>query len=160
MTEAEPQSTKTQPADSSPMISGNIVLFLVAATSALVLVIEILAGRLMAPYVGVSLDTFTGIIGTILAGIALGAAIGGHLADRFNPIKLIAQALFFGGALTWLSIPIVGFLGPRVGVGPAAIVILAAGSFFLPAAVLSGICLLYTSPSPRDATLSRMPSSA
>ena len=25
---------------------------------------------------------------------------------------------------------------------------------------LSGICLLYTSPSPRDATLSRMPSSA
>ena len=26
--------------------------------------------------------------------------------------------------------------------------------------VLLGICLLYTSPSPRDATLSRMPSSA
>ena len=26
--------------------------------------------------------------------------------------------------------------------------------------VLGGICLLYTSPSPRDATLSRMPSSA
>ena len=25
---------------------------------------------------------------------------------------------------------------------------------------MSGICLLYTSPSPRDATLSRMPSSA
>ena len=27
-------------------------------------------------------------------------------------------------------------------------------------AVLGAICLLYTSPSPRDATLSRMPSSA
>ena len=26
--------------------------------------------------------------------------------------------------------------------------------------VISGVCLLYTSPSPRDATLSRMPSSA
>ena len=26
--------------------------------------------------------------------------------------------------------------------------------------LLAGICLLYTSPSPRDATLSRMPSSA
>ena len=25
---------------------------------------------------------------------------------------------------------------------------------------LAGVCLLYTSPSPRDATLSRMPSSA
>ena len=42
---------------------------IVFATSAAVLVIEILAGRLMAPYVGVSLETFTGIIGTILAGI-------------------------------------------------------------------------------------------
>ena len=29
-----------------------------------------------------------------------------------------------------------------------------------PAAPAPGICLLYTSPSPRDATLSRMPSSA
>ena len=29
-----------------------------------------------------------------------------------------------------------------------------------PDILLSGICLLYTSPSPRDATLSRMPSSA
>ena len=26
--------------------------------------------------------------------------------------------------------------------------------------VVGGVCLLYTSPSPRDATLSRMPSSA
>ena len=29
-----------------------------------------------------------------------------------------------------------------------------------PIRISSGICLLYTSPSPRDATLSRMPSSA
>ena len=31
---------------------------------------------------------------------------------------------------------------------------------FLVSAGVHGICLLYTSPSPRDATLSRMPSSA
>ena len=30
----------------------------------------------------------------------------------------------------------------------------------LPALILAEACLLYTSPSPRDATLSRMPSSA
>ena len=29
-----------------------------------------------------------------------------------------------------------------------------------PQAIIVGVCLLYTSPSPRDATLSRMPSSA
>lgn len=114
-------------------------MFLVAATSGMVLVLEIIAGRLMAPYVGVSLDTFTGIIGTILAGIAAGAAIGGALADRRDPLRLIAQALFYGGALTWLSIPIVTALGPGLGSGPVAIVVLAASGFVLPTAVLSGI---------------------
>ena len=114
-------------------------LFLVTATSGLVLVLEIIAGRLLAPYIGVSLDTFTGIIGTILAGIALGSAIGGSLADKGDPVRLIARALFLGGALTWLSIPIASALGPNLGTGPAAIVTLTACAFFLPAAVLSGI---------------------
>lgn len=114
-------------------------MILVAATSGLILVLEIIAGRLMAPYVGVSLDTFTGIIGTILAGIAAGAAVGGALADKRDPLRLIAQALFYGGALTWLSIPIVTSLGPGVGSGPLAIVVLAASGFVLPTAVLSGI---------------------
>lgn len=120
-------------------ISTQLAVFLTAATSGLVLVVEILAGRLLAPFVGVSLDTFTGIIGTILAGIALGAAVGGWLADRFDPQKLIAQALFWGGGLTWLSVPITSWLGPAVGSGPIAIVILSAAAFVLPTAVLSGV---------------------
>ena len=120
-------------------VHSKTAMILVAATSGLILVLEIVAGRLMAPYVGVSLDTFTGIIGTILAGIAIGAAVGGALADKRDPIRLIAQALFYGGALTWLSIPIVTSLGPGVGSGPVAIVVLAASGFVLPTAVLSGI---------------------
>lgn len=130
--------SSTPPSDGGG-ISANSSLFLVTATSGLVLVLEIVAGRLLAPYIGVSLDTFTGIIGTILAGIALGSAAGGALADKQDPVRLIARALFFGGALTWLSIPIATFLGPNLGTGPAAIVTLTAAAFFLPAAVLSGI---------------------
>jgi spermidine synthase len=130
--------TVAEPTKDTP-IGGRTSLLLVSVTSGLVLVLEILAGRLMAPYVGVSLDTFTGIIGTILAGIATGAAFGGGLADRKDPVRLIAQALFFGGGLTWLSIPIVSVLGPNLGSGPVAIVLLAACAFFLPAAALSGI---------------------
>ncbi len=112
---------------------------LVFATSAAVLVLEILAGRLMAPYIGVSLETFTGIIGTILAGIALGAAAGGRLADRNDPNRLIGPALMLGGVLSWLSIPIVSFLGPGVGRDIPAIVILALFGFFAPAMVLTAI---------------------
>ncbi len=120
-------------------LSANSSLFLVTATSGLVLVLEIVAGRLLAPYIGVSLDTFTGIIGTILAGIAIGSAAGGSLADKQDPVRLIARALFWGGVTTWLSIPIATFLGPNLGTGPAAIVTLTAAAFFIPATILSGI---------------------
>ncbi len=112
---------------------------IVFATSGAVLVLEILAGRLMAPYVGVSLETFTGIIGTILAGIALGAAVGGRLADRRDPTSLIGAALIVGGVLSWLSIPIVSFLGPGVGNEVPAIVILSLFGFFLPAMALTSV---------------------
>jgi hypothetical protein len=108
-------------------------------TSAAVLVLEIIASRLMAPYVGISLETYTGIIGTVLAGIALGAAAGGRLADRYDPRSLLGPVLVAGGALTLLSMPIVAVLGPGLGSGPLAIVILTTAAFFLPAAVLSSI---------------------
>ena len=50
----------------------------------------------------------------------------------------------------------------QVEVSPASTSWVNGGSKSIPAspAALDGICLLYTSPSPRDATLSRMPSSA
>ena len=40
--------------------------------------------RLLAPYVGVSLETYTGIIGIVLSGIAVGAWMGGAVADRLD----------------------------------------------------------------------------
>jgi SAM-dependent methyltransferase len=117
---------------------------LVFCTSAAVLVLEILAGRLMAPYVGVSLETFTAIIGTILAGIALGSAAGGRLADRYDPRTMIGPAMVIGGALAWWSLWLVSALGPQLGSEPPAIVLLAALSFFAPAAVLTAISPMAT----------------
>ncbi len=113
---------------------------LVFYTSGAVLVLEILAGRLMAPYVGVSLETFTGIIGVILAGIAIGSAVGGKLADRFDPRALLPPTVILGGALSMLSIPIVAALGPGVrGGGAMAIVFLTTFGFVAPATVLSAV---------------------
>jgi spermidine synthase len=112
---------------------------LVFGTSAAVLMLEILAGRLMAPYVGVSLESFTGIIGTMLAGIAAGAAIGGTLADRRDPRPLLGPALIIGGALCWASLAILRLIGPSVGTGPAAIVLLTTVAFLAPVTVLSAV---------------------
>ncbi len=121
------------------MVSKRYAQVVVFITSGAVLVLEILAGRLLAPYIGVSLETFTGIIGTILAGIALGSAVGGRLADQYDPAKLIGPAMIGGGVLSWLSIPIVSFLGPGFGSAVPAIIALAFFGFFAPAMVLSAI---------------------
>lgn len=113
---------------------------LVFFTSAAVLVLEILAGRLLAPYVGVTLESFTAIIGTILAGIALGSYVGGRLADQRDPRRLLGPAIILGGALAWLSIPAVDLLGQSLrGARPDVILVLTFAGFFAPAAVLSAV---------------------
>src|SRR3954463_8397430 len=80
--------------------------------SGAVLVLEILAVRLLAPYVGLTLETTTSIIGAALAGIALGAAVGGYVADRLETRLLIVGLLIVGAALTMLTVPVVHWLGP------------------------------------------------
>lgn len=114
--------------------------FVVFTASGAVLVLEILAGRLLAPFVGVTLETYTGIIGTVLAGIAVGSWYGGVLADRVDPRKLLGPSVILGGLLALLSIPVLSFLGPGLaGGGPVAIVLLSAVGFFPSAAVLSAV---------------------
>ncbi len=104
------------------------------------LVLEIAAGRLLAPYVGVSLTTYTGIIGVILAGIALGAYLGGLAADRRPPETLIGPTLAAGGAAAIASVPIVDAVGAMaLGDDVAAIVVLAAAGFVVPAVILSSV---------------------
>ncbi len=128
-----------EPAPGRPL-PGWLAIVLVVGTSGAVLVLEILAGRLMAPYVGVSLETYTGIIGTVLAGIAVGAWAGGELADRVDPHRLIPIMLVLGGALGLASIPLVRVVGEGVGdSGAAGIVILSAIGFIPAATVLSGV---------------------
>ena len=56
---------------------------IVFVSSGAIMVLELVAGRLMAPVLGVSLYTWTAIIGVILAGISLGNLLGGLLADRY-----------------------------------------------------------------------------
>ncbi len=121
-------------------MSAALAYVLVFATSAAILVLEILAGRLLAPYVGVTLETFTGIIGTILAGISVGAWAGGRLADQRDPRSLLGPILVLGGLFSFLAPVMVDVFGSGVRQGgPLAIVTLSAVGFFLPAAVLSAV---------------------
>ncbi|MEX1163926.1 MAG: fused MFS/spermidine synthase [Nitriliruptor sp.] len=120
-----------------PNPAANALVFL---SSAAVLVLEILAARLLAPYVGATLETYTAIIGTILAGIAVGSWLGGKIADRRDPRTLIAPLLIVGGALGFLAIPLVDLFGGGLrGATATTTTVITAVAFFLPAAVLSAV---------------------
>jgi spermidine synthase len=113
---------------------------LVFGTSATVLVVEIVAGRLLAPYFGVSLDTFTAIIGVVLAGIAAGSWWGGRVADRVDPHGLLVPQLLVGGIATLAVVPIVRALGPALApAGIPGLILLTSAAALLPAAALSAI---------------------
>ncbi len=92
-----------------PPLAAAALVFVAAGA---VLVLEILAVRLLAPYVGLTLETTTSIIGAALAGIAIGAAVGGRLADRTDTRRLIVGLLIGGGLLAILIVPLVHWLGP------------------------------------------------
>jgi spermidine synthase len=106
---APAQTTATELPEALHPLGAAGLVFIAAGA---VLVLEILAVRLLAPYVGLTLETTTAIIGAALAGIALGAAIGGYLADRTNTRRLIVGLLIAGGLLALLIVPIVHWLGP------------------------------------------------
>jgi len=96
----------------------------VIVAGAAVLVVETLAARLVAPYVGLTLESYTAAIGIALLGIAVGAAIGGAAADHIGPARVLAGALAAGGALVLLVRPLVLLLGPLLPPGASSAMLL------------------------------------
>ncbi len=109
-------------------------------SSGAVLVLEIVGLRLIAPYVGITLQTNTAVIGFALAAIAIGAWAGGTVADRRDPRQLIAPLLVAGGALVVAVLPLVRFAGSFLtGADAGSVLLLAAVAVVVPAALLSAV---------------------
>lgn len=112
-------------------------LFLGAAGA---LVIEIVAGRLLAPYVGMSLYSWTAIIAVVLAGLSAGHWIGGRLAgpgtDGVRGARRVAAAFLLAAAASLASLGLLRVIaGPLLSGGTppiVAIVTLAVALFLLP----------------------------
>ena len=70
--------------------------------SAASLIVEIVAGRMLAPHIGMSLYTWTAIIAVVLAGFSVGHWWGGRLADRpaASALKQTGYALSAGAITT------------------------------------------------------------
>src|SRR4051794_39961288 len=113
---------------------------LVLCSSAATLVLEIVAVRLVAPYVGLTLESYTAAIAVALLGIAAGARLGGIAADARPPATWVGGAAILGGLLVMTVRPLVHLFGPRVSEavgGALASLVLVGLSTLLPVAVLS-----------------------
>ncbi|NES12520.1 MULTISPECIES: fused MFS/spermidine synthase [Micromonospora] len=114
--------------------------FLVFLSSGAVLVLETVSLRLVGPYVGVTLQVTSSVIGMALGAIAYGAWMGGWLADRRDPRTLLAPALVLAGIATAVTLPVVRYAGEALRGGAAgAVLLLTALAVLLPAALLAGV---------------------
>ena len=115
---------------------------LVFGSSAAVLVVELVALRLLAPYLGLTLETSTLVIGLALSAIALGSWAGGRAADRVPPRRTLGPLLGISGVVVALT-PLLVRGGAETGAGtlvvPAAIV-----TIVVPGALLSAITPMVT----------------
>ena len=117
-------------------------------TSMGVMILELVASRLVSKYLGNSLYTWTSVIGIVLGGISLGNALGGKLADRFPPERIVAPLLLAASLLTFLILILdllvariaqsSGFQGFPLGLLVRAILLITV-LFFLPACALGTI---------------------
>ncbi|MBV7700399.1 fused MFS/spermidine synthase [Streptomyces sp. TRM70350] len=114
---------------------------LVFGSSAAVLVVEIVALRLLAPYLGLTLETSTMVIGIALTAIALGSWLGGRIADQVDPRRLIGPSLAVSGVVVALT-PAV--LRTAAEWAPATLLFIASLTILVPGALLSAVTPIVT----------------
>ncbi|MBM3557309.1 MAG: spermidine synthase, partial [Alphaproteobacteria bacterium] len=107
--------------------------------------LEIVAGRLLAPYVGMSLYSWTAIIAAVLAGLSAGHWLGGRLAgpaiDAGRAARRVGIALILAAFATLAVLPLLRFLAARLieSVDPLPAILVLAGSLFVAPSLLVGI---------------------
>lgn len=128
---------------SQPLIPWLAACGTVFVSSACIMILELVAGRIIARYIGVSLYTWTAVIGVIMLGMALGNHLGGRLADRRIPQRLLAFLFLFAAFACFLILPLnrlgsfLSFLGG--GLWPLRIFLHVSLVFLIPALLLGMI---------------------
>ena len=127
-----PENKPSASADSSALLVGLVVF----VSGAIVMVLELVGSRLLAPFFGNSLFVWTSLIGVMLGFMALGGFLGGRLGDRHLSMTVLFWILLAASASISLVALAEGALLPR----------LAEGTSLRVAAVLSAT-ILFAIPS-------------
>ena len=107
-------------------------------SSACGLVLEIVAGRLLAPYVGMSLYTWTAIIAVVLAGLSVGHWVGGVLAPPHVKVKIGARRIAWA-----LGLAAISSLSSLVLLRTASGILMQSGLTLIPIIVLLATALFF-----------------
>ncbi len=120
-------------------LSRRLLLMTVFITGTAVLIFEVGAIRLLAPYYGSSLTVVSSVLSTILLALSLGYYWGGRLADRYPSPLLLACIIGSAGVimltLLYLALTSLPSVAPSLGLGTGPLII-SALCFFLPACLL------------------------
>ncbi|MBA3037689.1 MAG: spermidine synthase [Desulfobacterium sp.] len=115
-----------------------IIVFI---TGAVVMALELVGSRIVAPYLGTSIYVWTSLIGVILASLSVGYYWGGRLADKKLGYKTFSILIFFCallvGIIAIIKTPVLDIVSksvPDVRLGA----VIAATILFAPASILLG----------------------
>jgi len=123
--------------------SNPLVLSLAFVSGFIIMAIELLGGRILAPYFGSSIYVWGSIITVFMLSLSIGYLLGGRLSLH-NP-NLRRYGSFFGGAavlllpLTWWSNPIMEAMFLRIEDPRYGSLVVSMLLFFLPTAVMGMI---------------------
>jgi spermidine synthase len=135
-------ATTPPPPEPAGTLGPNAAAGLVFGSSAAVLVVELVMLRLLAPYLGLTLETSTLVIGLALTAIAVGSWAGGRMADTVPPRRTLGPLLALSGVAVALTPVLVRVTGSS---GDAGLLLLAATlAMFVPGAALSAVTPIVT----------------
>jgi len=102
-----------------------------------IMALELLGFRVLAPYFGYSIYVSGSLIGIVLAALSVGYMVGGRIADRWGKLEILWGIILAGSAMSFLGgllhRPVLGWLGSM---GPMRGALLGSVILFGPTMVL------------------------
>lgn len=85
-------------------ISNRRLYVIVFMTGAIVMILELVGSRILAPILGTSIYVWTSLIGVILGAMSLGYYMGGKIADKNPKVQTFSNIIFIAGIFIFFII--------------------------------------------------------
>src|SRR3990170_5139869 len=74
-------------------------------SGAAIMILELVASRIITPYLGATIYSWSSLIGTIMISLSLGYWWGGKIADKKASYNLLGKLLLFSGV--WIGLTVI-----------------------------------------------------